>query len=35
LLAAVKDGQAQANASLEILFEKLGAVGVSARLPKS
>lgn len=35
LLAAVKDGQAQANASLEILFEKLSAVGVSARLPKS
>lgn len=33
LLADVKNGQEQINASLETLFEKLGALGV--RLPKS
>ncbi|WKZ47348.1 MAG: class I SAM-dependent DNA methyltransferase [Anaerolineales bacterium] len=37
LIAAVKDEQEQANASLETLYEKLSAVGVSAsaRFPKS
>jgi len=37
LLADVRDGQEQINASLETLFEKLGAMGVGAgaRLPKS
>ena len=34
LLSAVKDGQEQINASLETLFDKLGALGVRARLPK-
>jgi hypothetical protein len=31
LLADVKNGQAQINASLETLFEKLGELGVSTK----